>query len=305
MACKFDAFLDLDFGHPSTLKPTKTKVMNQGLLFANETDGSSYPSGGLRITHTAAAFVSWDKTSPPFVRGDTLYLPSGFITHNGEAQDHKTPLLRSQEAINKEGLRLLKLLGDAEASQVVSNVGWEQEYFIIDADMHNARPDLVASGRMLFGAISDRNQEGCENYFGIPCARAKSFFADVQVCVPAPAPSPAPPPRPPAAALCVCGGSVCPRSPQGDGSMRDRRAVGLGGSVLVSFRTTVLAQRTPPGDTPRLSVSGGVLPARHDAQCAAQRGRAGTARAFAHLRPHQRRGGPELSHHGGPRQCRR
>merc|ERR1719267_516020 len=176
---KFDAFVDLDFSDPAVVKPMKVSFSG-GQLFMNETDGSSFPNGGLRATHTAAAYDSWDKISPPFVYGDTLYIPSAFIAWTGAALDHKTPLLRSQDAINKEGMRLLKHLGDTDAQKVVANVGWEQEYFIIDADMYTARPDLVASGRMLFGALSDRNQEGCENYFGIPNARAKAFMADVQ-----------------------------------------------------------------------------------------------------------------------------
>lgn len=91
------------------LKPLVGEAFSDGNLFMSETDGSSFPNGGLRITHAAAAFMSWDKTSPPYILGDTLFIPSAFATFNGEALDHKTPLLRSQEAINKEGLRLLKV----------------------------------------------------------------------------------------------------------------------------------------------------------------------------------------------------
>ena len=124
--------------------------------------------------------MSWDKASPPYILGDTMFIPSAFVTHNGEALDHKTPLLRSQDAINKEGIRLLNLIGDSDAKQVVSNVGWEQEYFLIPREMYLQRPDLLGSGRTLFGAGSPRNQEGCENYFGVPYPLAKAFMEDVE-----------------------------------------------------------------------------------------------------------------------------
>ena len=104
----------------------------------------------MRQTHRAAAFMNWDRVSPPFVRNGTLYIPAAFVTHNGEALDEKTPLLRSQRSINREGLRLQKLLGDDEATAVVSNVGWEQEFFAMDRDAYSGDP--VAAGRMLIGA---------------------------------------------------------------------------------------------------------------------------------------------------------
>ena len=170
--------MDLDYGHPDTLKPLVAGpgTFDGGKLFFSETDGSSFPNGGLRNTHTAAAYMSWDKTSPPYVRNGTLYIPSAFVTYLGDALDHKTPLLRSQEAINTEGVRLLRHLGDETAQQVVSNVGCEQEYFLVDRDHYNARPDLVMSGRMLFGGVSEREQEGCEQYFGPPNPRARAFM---------------------------------------------------------------------------------------------------------------------------------
>jgi len=175
---KLNTFLDLDYGHPDTLKPIVggAETFDGFKLFFSETDGSSFPNGGLRNTHTAAAYMSWDKTSPPYVRNGTLYIPSAFVTYMGDALDHKTPLLRSQEAINKEGIRLLRHLGDETAQEVVSNVGCEQEYFLVDRDHYNARPDLVMSGRMLFGGVSEREQEGCEQYFGPPNPRARAFM---------------------------------------------------------------------------------------------------------------------------------
>lgn len=173
--------MDLDYGHPNTLKPILggANTFDGTKLFFSETDGSSFPNGGMRSTHVAAAYMSWDKTSPPYVRNGTLNIPSAFMTYYGDALDHKTPLLRSQEAINREGIRLLRHLGDTTAKQVVSNVGCEQEYFLIDRDHYNARPDLVMSGRMLFGSISEREQEGCEQYFGPPNPRASAFMAAV------------------------------------------------------------------------------------------------------------------------------
>merc|ERR1712178_576023 len=153
---------------------------NGGKLFLNETDGSSFPNGGLRATHTAAAFNSWDRISPPFVRGDTLYIPAAFVAWTGAALDHKTPLLRSQEAINKEGLRLLKHLGDTTAKHVVSNVGWEQEFFLIDREMYLKRPDLVMTGRTVLGALPARHQQTDSNYFTSACPRVKKCMEEIQ-----------------------------------------------------------------------------------------------------------------------------
>ena len=176
---KFDAFVDLDFGDKKTLKDPCVDF-NATKLFLNETDGSSFPNGGLRATHTAAAFMSWDMTSPPYVRGDTLYIPACFVSHYGDALDDKTPLLRSQEAVNTQGLRLLRLLGDFDASRVVANVGWEQEFFIIDRDQHQARPDLMATGRTIIGAQPPRGQQTDANYFAQPNPRFKAFFEEAQ-----------------------------------------------------------------------------------------------------------------------------
>lgn len=178
-AYKMDGFVDLDFGDPATLKPVVGEAFGADRLFQSETDGSSFPNGGLRITHRAAAFMSWDKSSSPYIIGDTVFIPSAFVTHNGEALDHKTPLLRAQQAINTQGLRLLRHLGDSDAQQVVANVGWEQEYFLIPRDMYIQRPDLVSCGRTLFGAHSPRNQEGCEQYFGVPYPQAKAYMEEV------------------------------------------------------------------------------------------------------------------------------
>merc|ERR1711907_504066 len=177
---KYDAFVDLDFGTPDVVKDIVAGGFNGGKLFLNETDGSSFPNGGLRATHTAAAFNSWDRISPPFVRGDTLYIPAAFVAWTGAALDHKTPLLRSQEAINKEGLRLLKHLGDTTAKSVVSNVGWEQEFFLIDREMYIKRPDLVLTGRTVLGALPARHQQTDANYFTQCSPRVKKCFEEIQ-----------------------------------------------------------------------------------------------------------------------------
>lgn len=180
---KLDAFLDYDFGGQGTLDGTMKDMkvdFSGSKLFFNETDGSSFPNGGLRQTHRAAAFMNWDRLSPPFVRNGVLYLPSSFVTHNGDAIDEKTPLLRSEEAINEHGLRLLRCLGDNESQKVVSNVGWEQEFFVVDREAFLARPDLMSCGRMLVGAQPSRGQQTDFNYFNKTNPRVRQFFDDVQ-----------------------------------------------------------------------------------------------------------------------------
>lgn len=173
---KHDAFLDLDFG--GTMLPIVK--FSSSRLFLSETDGSSFPNGGLRQTHTAAAFLSWDKMSPPFLKGDTLYLPSAFVSWKGDALDEKTPLLRSMEAINKSGTRLLHLLGETEAKGVVCNVGWEQEFFLVNKEDFLARPDLMACGRSLIGTPPSRGQQTDQNYFSRLPPRVKAVLEDVQ-----------------------------------------------------------------------------------------------------------------------------
>merc|ERR1711871_1228893 len=175
---KHDSFVDLDFSDPSVVKPM-TVGFSGSQLFFNETDGSSFPNGGLRATHTAAAYNSWDRISPCFAYGDTLYIPSAFVAWTGAALDHKTPLLRSEQAINKEGMRLLKHLGDSDATQVVANVGWEQEFFVVDREMYLKRPDLMMCGRTVLGALPARNQQTDMNYFGPMCPRVKALMEEV------------------------------------------------------------------------------------------------------------------------------
>ena len=149
-------------------------------LFQTETDGSSFPNGGLRETHEAAAYIGWDTGSPPFVYRKTLYIPSAFVSWTGEALDQKTPLLRANMAVNEHALRLLHHLGDGATTEVVCNVGWEQEFFLIDRSMYLARPDLVAAGRTLLGAAPLRGQELSTHYFARLTPRVNRFMEEAR-----------------------------------------------------------------------------------------------------------------------------
>lgn len=173
---KEDSFIDIDYGTGESI----SRTFNGTKLFFGETDGSSFPNGGLRATHTAAAYTSWDCTSAPFIRGQNLFIPSVFVSYRGHALDEKTPHLLSQEAVNREGMKLLKQLGDTESSKVVSNVGWEQEFFLVDKDLYNERPDLVQTGRTIVGAPSALGQQLDNNYFTDVNPRAKRFMEDLR-----------------------------------------------------------------------------------------------------------------------------
>ncbi|CAK9028282.1 Type-3 glutamine synthetase (Type-3 glutamate--ammonia ligase) (Type-3 GS) [Durusdinium trenchii] len=164
-AFKKDTLIDLEFGSKFVTKPMKACLPHER-LFQGETDGSSFPNGGLRVTHSAAAFTTWDRASPPFVTDKCLYIPCAFITHFGKCIDEKTPLLRSMDAVTLSGLRLLKAIGiGTDAKAMCSYLGWEQEFFVIPADLYKAHPDLVNCGRTLFGKLPTRHQQGDLNYF--------------------------------------------------------------------------------------------------------------------------------------------
>jgi len=175
---KHDAFLNLDFKSKDAVKPIETGVFNGEMLFKGETDGSSFPNGGLRSTHEAGAWTSWDRTSPPCVVGDTLIIPTILISQNGQALDEKLPLLRSMDAVNREAVRLLRHLGDDETKKVMANVGPEQEFFVIDRTLYLQRPDLMACGRTVLGAPPAKGQEECLNYFSQIQPRIKAFFVE-------------------------------------------------------------------------------------------------------------------------------
>ena len=152
-------------------------------LIQGEPDASSFPSGGLRPTFEARGYTAWDPTSPAFIseneNGSVLCIPSAFASWMGDALDHKTPLLRSVEALNKEAQRALKLF-EIDTKRVTSTVGAEQEYFLIDKEFFYRRPDLVLSGRSLFGAVPPRGQELDDHYFGTIPDRILSFMLEAE-----------------------------------------------------------------------------------------------------------------------------
>merc|ERR1719210_2754415 len=164
-AGKMDTLIDLDWSSKEATKPFVPTLPYERLFFG-ETDGSSFPNGGLRATHTAAAFTTWDRSSPCFVYEKLLRIPCSFVTHLGACIDDKTPLVRSNDAVNREGLRLLKAIKiGTDAKAIHSFLGWEHEFFVIKADLYRARPDLVNCGRTLIGALPTRNQQADLNYF--------------------------------------------------------------------------------------------------------------------------------------------
>ncbi|WP_041219245.1 glutamine synthetase III [Desulfitobacterium dichloroeliminans] len=152
-------------------------------LVKGEPDASSFPNGGIRSTFEARGYTAWDCTSPAFLREEgsnvVLCIPTAFCAYTGEALDNKTPLLRSMEALSKQALRMLKLFGDEETSRVVSTVGPEQEYFLVDRAHYEKRMDLVLTGRTLFGAKPPKGQEMEDQYFGSINERVSAFMHDV------------------------------------------------------------------------------------------------------------------------------
>lgn len=148
-------------------------------LIRGEPDASSFPSGGLRATFEARGYTAWDPTSYAFIKDKTLCVPTAFCSYGGEALDKKTPLLRSMEALNKQAMRVLKLFGNQDVKCVRTNVGPEQEYFLIDREMYNKRKDLIYTGRTLFGAKAPKGQELDDHYFGVIKPRVAAYMADL------------------------------------------------------------------------------------------------------------------------------
>ncbi|MBQ5977470.1 MAG: glutamine synthetase III [Oscillospiraceae bacterium] len=148
-------------------------------LIQGEPDASSFPSGGLRATFEARGYTAWDPTSYAFIKEKTLCIPTAFCSYGGEALDKKTPLLRSMEALNRQSLRVLRLFGNREVQRVVTNVGPEQEYFLVDRDMYLKRRDLIYTGRTLFGAKPPKGQELEDHYFGAIKPRVKAFMEEL------------------------------------------------------------------------------------------------------------------------------
>ncbi len=148
-------------------------------LIKGEPDASSFPSGGLRATFEARGYTAWDPSSYAFIKDDTLCIPTAFCSYCGEALDQKTPLLRSMDAINKQALRIVKLFGLEGVKRVNTTVGPEQEYFLVDKEMYEKRPDLVYCGRTLIGAMPPKGQEMDDHYFGVLKPKVASFMREL------------------------------------------------------------------------------------------------------------------------------
>ncbi len=174
---KHDSFLAPN-GEGKTIAEFSGKLLVQG-----EPDASSFPSGGIRATFEARGYTAWDVTSPIFLQvepnGVTLTIPTGYVSYTGEALDHKIPLLRSQEALGKQALRILAWFGNASAKGVFTTIGPEQEYFLVDRRLAEQRPDLLLTGRTLFGAASPKGQELEDQYFGSIRERILAFMMDL------------------------------------------------------------------------------------------------------------------------------
>ncbi len=148
-------------------------------LVKGEPDASSFPSGGLRATFEARGYTAWDPTSFAFVKDDSLYIPTIFLSYSGQALDKKTPLLRSMDAVSKQAVRILRLFGDEDTNRVTANCGPEQEYFLVDKALYDQREDLRLAGRTLFGNKPARGQELSDHYFGQIKPRVAAYMKDL------------------------------------------------------------------------------------------------------------------------------
>ena len=171
---KHDAFIEHD-GKGGMIEEFEGK-----LLMQQEPDASSFPSGGIRATFEARGYSAWDPTSPVFIIDDTLCIPTIFISYTGEALDYKAPLLRALRAADKAATEVCHYFYP-EVKKVHSNLGWEQEYFLVDEDLYNARPDLVLTGRTLMGHDSAKNQQMDDHYFGIIPERVMQFMKELEI----------------------------------------------------------------------------------------------------------------------------
>ena len=175
---KHDSFLS-----PSSDGSALTEFSGKELI-KGEPDASSFPSGGLRATFEARGYTAWDPTSPAYIlehpNGATLVIPTAFLSWTGEALDKKTPLLRSMEALSVQAIRVLKLFGKNDVKHVFTTVGSEQEYFLIDRNFYLARPDLINTGRTLFGAKPPKGQELEDQYFGVIPERVLACMSEVE-----------------------------------------------------------------------------------------------------------------------------
>jgi glutamine synthetase len=170
---KHDAFIDLD-ENGGVVEGFSGKLLAQ-----QEPDASSFPSGGIRQTFEARGYTAWDVSSPAFIIGTTLCIPTIFISYTGEALDYKAPLLKSQSAVDKAAVAVCQYF-DRNVTKVNANLGWEQEYFLIDEALYHARPDLVLTGRTLMGHSSSKDQQLDDHYFGSIPERVGSFMIDLE-----------------------------------------------------------------------------------------------------------------------------
>ncbi len=171
---KHDGFVEHDW------KGGMVEEFEGKLLVQQEPDASSFPNGGIRSTFEARGYSAWDPTSPVFIIGDTLMIPTIFISYTGEALDYKVPLKKALYAVDKAATAVCQYF-NPEVSKVVSNLGWEQEYFLVDEALYAARPDLVMTGRTLMGHDSAKNQQMDDHYFGSIPARVEEFMKDIEI----------------------------------------------------------------------------------------------------------------------------
>lgn len=171
---KHDAFVEHD-GKGGVVEKFTGK-----LLVQQEPDASSFPNGGIRNTFEARGYSAWDISSPAFITDETLCIPTIFISYTGESLDYKTPLLKSLNAIDKAATRVARFF-DPEVNHVHCNLGWEQEYFLVDEALYAARPDLVMTGRTLMGHESAKNQQLEDHYFGAIPSRVEAFMLDLEI----------------------------------------------------------------------------------------------------------------------------
>ncbi|MFH1880205.1 MAG: glutamine synthetase III, partial [Bacillota bacterium] len=170
---KHDSFIK-PRGDGSVLLEFSGKELVQG-----EPDASSFPSGGIRATFEARGYTAWDPTSYAFIKDGNLCIPTAFCSYGGEALDKKTPLLRAMQALNKQALRVLKFFGNEDVKRVYPTVGPEQEYFLIDKGDFRKRPDLILTGRTLFGSKPSKGQELDDHYFGVIRTRVSGFMKEM------------------------------------------------------------------------------------------------------------------------------
>lgn len=171
---KHDSFMDYDH------KGGMIEKFDGSSLVQQEPDASSFPNGGIRATFEARGYTAWDPTSPVFIQDDTLCIPSLFVSYTGEALDYKTPLKRSLKAVSDAAVPVCQLF-DSNVKKVIGYLGWEQEYFLVDEDLYAARPDLMLTGRTLFGHESSKSQQLDDHYFGAIPSRVMAFMRDVEI----------------------------------------------------------------------------------------------------------------------------